>query len=63
MRMNMSCYPILKNIEKIKDAITEKNGARAVVDDMPYVIGLGMDCALICMKSIRRFLTCTKKSR
>ena len=35
-----------KNLEKIKDAITEKNGARAVVDDMPYVIGLGMDCAL-----------------
>ena len=32
-----------KNLEKIKDAITEKNGARAVVDDMPYVIGLGMD--------------------
>lgn len=35
-----------KNLEKIKDAITEHGGNRSIVDDMPYVIGLGMDIVL-----------------
>lgn len=35
-----------KNLEKIKDAITGHGGARSVVDDMPYVLGLGMDVVL-----------------
>ena len=34
------------NLEKIKDAIAEKSRSKSVVDDMPYVIGLGMDCVL-----------------
>ena len=32
--------------EKIKDAITEHGGNKSIVDDMPYVIGLGMDVVL-----------------
>lgn len=36
-----------KNQEKIKDCINRHTGRRyGVVDDMPYVIGLGMDIAL-----------------
>lgn len=35
-----------KNLEKIKDAITEHGGNKSIVDDMPYVIGLGMDVVL-----------------
>lgn len=35
-----------KNLEKIKDAITGHGGAGSVVDDMPYVLGLGMDVVL-----------------
>lgn len=35
-----------KNLERIKDAITDHGGNRAVVDDMPYVLGLGMDVVL-----------------
>lgn len=34
------------NLEKIKDAITEKGQDKAIVDDIPYVIGLGMDVVL-----------------
>lgn len=34
------------NQEKIKDAITERGSAGAIVDDIPYVIGLGMDVVL-----------------
>lgn len=34
------------NIERIKDAITERGGSASIVDDMPYVIGLGMDVVL-----------------
>lgn len=34
------------NQEKIKDRITESNGQINGVDDMPYVIGLGMDLVL-----------------
>lgn len=37
----------VKNQEKIKDCINRHTGRRyGVVDDMPYVIGLGMDIAL-----------------
>ena len=35
-----------KNLERIKDVITDHGGNRAVVDDMPYVLGLGMDVVL-----------------
>lgn len=42
-------YELLKNFEanqeKIKDCITRKN-QKPCVDDMPYMIGLGMDIAL-----------------
>lgn len=34
------------NLERIKDAITERGGFASIVDDMPYVIGLGMDVVL-----------------
>ncbi len=34
------------NQEKIKDVITRKSGQNISVDDLPYVIGLGMDIAL-----------------
>lgn len=34
------------NLERIKDAITERGGSASIVDDMPYVIGLGMDVVL-----------------
>lgn len=34
------------NLEKIKDAITGHGGQKPVVDDMPYVLGLGMDVVL-----------------
>ena len=34
------------NLERIKDAITERGGSALIVDDMPYVIGLGMDVVL-----------------
>ena len=34
------------NLERIKDAITERGGSTSIVDDMPYVIGLGMDVVL-----------------
>ncbi len=34
------------NQEKIKDCITRRRGQNLGVDDMPYVIGLGMDIAL-----------------
>ena len=34
------------NLEKIKDAITGHGGQKPVVDDMPYVLGLGMDIVL-----------------
>ena len=34
------------NLEKIKDAITGHGGQKSVVDDMPYVLGLGMDVVL-----------------
>lgn len=43
-------YELLKdfeaNQEKIKDCIMGKNQQMAAVDDMPYVIGLGMDVIL-----------------
>lgn len=43
-------YELLKNFEenqeKIKDCITKRNRQSLGVDDMPYVIGLGMDIAL-----------------
>ena len=35
-----------KNQENIKDAITERGAAGAIVDDIPYVIALGMDVVL-----------------
>ena len=35
-----------ENLERIKDAITERGGSASIVDDMPYVIGLGMDVVL-----------------
>ena len=35
-----------ENLERIKDAITERGGEVVKVDDMPYVIGLGMDVVL-----------------
>ena len=35
-----------RNLEQIKDAITERGGSASIVDDMPYVIGLGMDVVL-----------------
>ena len=35
-----------KNQELIKNAITKTNGYRVSVDDMPYVIGLGMDVSV-----------------
>lgn len=35
-----------KNLEKIKDAITERGTGGVLVDDIPYVIGLGMDVVL-----------------
>ncbi len=31
------------NQEKIKDAITRSSSGKAIVDDLPYVIGIGMD--------------------
>lgn len=39
-------WRILRKIWKIKDAITEHGGNKSIVDDMPYVIGLGMDVVL-----------------
>ena len=43
-------YELLKdfgrNQEQIKDCITRRKGQSLGVDDMPYVIGLGMDIAL-----------------
>lgn len=43
-------YELLKNFEEnqetIKDCITKRRGQRLGTDDMPYVIGLGMDIAL-----------------
>lgn len=44
--MNMSFWRILRKSGKIKDAITEHGGNKSIVDDMPYVIGLGMDVVL-----------------
>ena len=35
-----------KNQEKIKDCITKHSGRVISVDDMPYIIGMGMDVAL-----------------
>lgn len=35
-----------RNQERIKDAVSRNTGSRALVDDMPYVIGLGMRGAL-----------------
>lgn len=35
-----------RNQEQIKDAVSRNTGSRALVDDMPYVIGLGMRGAL-----------------
>lgn len=35
-----------KHQERIKDAVSRNTGSRALVDDMPYVIGLGMRGAL-----------------
>ncbi|MBD5546706.1 MAG: AAA family ATPase [Lachnospiraceae bacterium] len=43
-------YELLKNFEEnqetIKDCITKRRGQSLGTDDMPYVIGLGMDIAL-----------------
>ena len=35
-----------KNQEQIRDAVARGRGRRAEVDDMPYIIGLGIDLAL-----------------
>lgn len=52
------------NLEKIKDAITGHGGQKPVVDDMPYVLGLGMDVVLNLHDEYKKpYLICLKSSR
>lgn len=44
------------NLEQIKDAITERGGARVQVDDLPYIVGLGMDVILDLHKEYKAIL-------
>ena len=44
------------NLEQIKDAITEHGGARVQVDDLPYIVGLGMDVILDLHKEYKAIL-------
>ncbi len=46
LAMNVLSIHTAKGQEKIKDCITRRRGQNLGVDDMPYVIGLGMDIAL-----------------
>lgn len=46
MWMNTICSMILKNAEQIKDCITKNNRQIQGVDDMPYLIAIGMDFPL-----------------
>lgn len=51
-----------KNQELIKNAITKYTGGKSMVDDMPYVIGIGMDIVIDLHKEYRAILEMYEKN-